>query len=387
MAYFSKARNERLANKLFEHIRAGTTDRLDSCFEYDLSIYAYPDVARAEQTKIFQRLPMMAAHSHELPEPGSFLALQLNRSPVLLTRREDGAIAAFLNVCRHRGSRVVAAECGRRRAFPCPYHGWTYGNDGALRSIGFGDSFGMTPSPERGLVRLPAEERHGFIWVVENPAGSLDVRAHLGEDMDAALADYGMDRWFFYKRHVFDFPQNWKVMMDGLIDGYHVQFLHGKTISPYFFPNMMGIEILGRHALWGNPRRKMQELVDKSPAEMPPLDRYAIIGNLFVPNAVMVMHPHHVEFWTVYQNPDDPNACRVHLRYLVPQAQPDGQAQAILEKNWKIAVDAIVNEDVPIGNGIQASSRAPHAGRVVLGRNEVTNQLFHRAYRDYMDAP
>lgn len=384
--YFSKERNERLANKLLAHIRDTQTDRLDDCFEYDLSIYSCPDVARRERTQIFERAPMMAAHSHQLPEAGSFLTLSLNRSQILLTRDENGQVAAFLNVCRHRGARVVAAECGKRRAFACPYHGWTYGNDGALRSIGFGESFGQTPSPERGLVRLPAEERHGFIWVVENPGASIDVAAHLGPGMDQALREYGLDRWFFYKDQVFDFPQNWKVMMDGLIDGYHVQFLHGKTISPYFYPNMMGIEILGPHALWGNPRRRMQELIDQPPQEMPSLDRYAIIGNLFVPNAAMVLHPHHIEFWTIYQNPDNPAACRVHLRYLTPKGEHDARGQEILAKNWQIATDAIINEDVPIGNSIQASARMPHTGSVILGRNEVTNQLFHRAYRRYMDA-
>src|SRR3546814_209351 len=203
--------------------------------------------------------------------------------------------------------------------------------------------------------------------------------------MDQALGEYGLDQWFFYKSHVFDFPQNWKIMMDGLIDGYHVQFLHGATISPYFYPNMMGIEILGRNALWGNPRRKMQELIDNPQGEIPPLHRYAILGNLFVPNAVMVMHPHHIEFWTVYQNPGNVDACRVHLRYLTPSGEHDARSIEILEKNWKIATDAILNEDVPVGNGIQASSAMPHVGKACLGRKEVTNQLFHRAYREYMD--
>jgi hypothetical protein len=172
-------------------------------------------------------------------------------------------------------------------------------------------------------------------------------------------------------------------MMDGLIDGYHVQFLHGKTISPYFYPNMMGLEVFGYHALWGNPRRAMEKLLTEQPGETP-LDRYAIIGNLFVPNAVMVMHPHHIEFWTIYQNPDDVGACRVHLRYLTPKSEHDAKSVEILDKNWKIATDAIINEDVPVGNGIQASARMPRTGKAILGRNEVTNQLFHRAYRAYM---
>jgi nitrite reductase/ring-hydroxylating ferredoxin subunit len=385
--YFSKERNARLAEKLFDHIRNKTTDRLEEVYEYDLSIYSCARTAMQERAHIFERVPMMAAHSSQLPEPGTFITIQLNTSNVLVTRREDGRVAAFLNVCRHRGARVVSAACGQRRAFPCPYHGWTYGNDGALRSIGFADSFGAQQSADRGLVRLPAEERHGFIWIVENPAGSIDVKAHLGEGMDQALAEYGLERWFFYKEHVFDFPQNWKVMMDGLIDGYHVQFLHGKTISPYFYPNMMGIDILGRNALWGNPRRRMQEMADNPPAEAPPLDRLAIIGNLFNPNAVMVMHPHHIEFWTVYQNPADPGACRLHLRYLTPQKDHDEAGIEILDKNWKIATDAIINEDVPVGNSIQASAGSAHAGKVCLGRNEVTNQLFHRAYQEYMNTP
>lgn len=381
--YFSEERNARLAAKLFKHIEDTSTDRLDDFLEYDLSIYSCEDTARLERTRIFQRVPMMAAHASQIAEPGQFITLQLNSSSVLLTRKADGSVGAYLNVCRHRGSRLVDVEAGQRNRFTCPYHGWTYTNDGALRGIGFADSFGMKPCAEKNLVSLPVEERHGFIWVVEDPQGAIDVAAHLGPGMDQALAEYGLDQYHHYRSHVFDFPQNWKVMMDGLIDGYHVQFLHGKTISPYFYPNMMGIEILGKHALWGNPRRAMEKIMDQPPGETS-LDRYAIIGNLFVPNASMVMHPHHIEFWTIYQNPKDVGACRVHLRYLTPQAEHDERGVEILNKNWKIATDAIINEDVPVGNGIQASAGMPNTGKVCLGRNEVTNQLFHRAYREYM---
>ena len=384
--YFTKARNTRMAEKLFDYIRNTKTDQLDSVVEYDLSIYACPETAKKERAQIFERVPMMAAHSSQIADAGSFIVLQLNHHEIILTRLADGSVGAFLNVCRHRGSRLVTVESGNRRNFTCTYHGWTYGNDGKHKGIGFEETFGMAPNDGKNLIALPVEERHGFIWVVENPQGSIDVKSHLGDGMDQALGEYGLDKWFHYRSHIFDFPQNWKVMMDGLIDGYHVEFLHGKTISPYFYPNMMGIEILGNNALWGNPRRAMEKILHEAPGESS-LDRYAIIGNLFVPNASMVLHPHHIEFWTIYQNPKDVGACRVHLRYLTPQAEHDEKSIERLNKNWKIATDAIINEDVPVGNGIQASATMAHAGRVCLGRNEVTNQLFHRAYRDYMDAP
>lgn len=383
--YFTSERNQSLAKKLFDHVRNTTTDQAEELFEYDLKIYADPGQAVAERAKIFERLPMMALHSSQVAEPGAFVTVQLNRTNVIVSRQKDGSVKALVNACRHRGATVVTQACGKRNLFTCPYHGWTYANDGALKAIGFVDSFGAKPCAKRDLVALPVEERHGFIWIVEDPAGSIDVAHHLGPGMDQALAEYAFSRYFCYKTHVFTFPQNWKIMMDGLIDGYHVQFLHGKTISPYFYPNMMGIQAHGHHALWGNPRRRLDEILEQEPGASP-LDRYVIFGNLISPNSVMVLHPHHIEYWTVYQDPTNVASCRLHLRYLTPEKEQDEQGHEILEKNWKIATDAIINEDVPVGDSIQASASMPYTGSVTLGLNELTNQIFHRAYRDYMSA-
>lgn len=383
MSYYTAERNSRLAAKLFGYVRDGKTDQVDEVLEYDLAIYSDPKVAEQERKQIFQRLPMMAAHSAQLPDLGSFITLQLNRSNVLLVRQKSGDVHAFLNVCRHRGATLVTAASGKRALFSCPYHGWSYAADGTLQRVTFEDSFGATPDcVQTGLVRLPCEERHGFIWVVEDPAGSLDAASFLEAGMDQALREYGFDKYFVYQEEVFDFPQNWKVMMDGLIDGYHVQFLHGKTIGPYFYHNIMGGEVHGRHMLWGNPRRAIDKIIHEEPGESS-LDRYVIFGNLITPNSVMVLHPHHVEFWTVYQG-KDVSSCRLHLRYLTPEKDYDEAGKAILAKNWKIAVSAIVNEDIPIGNSIQASADMPHKMKGYLGKNEIVNQLFHRTYQAYM---
>lgn len=381
--YFTPERNRQLAERLFEHVRNNTTDMTEGLLEYDLSIYSDPDIAVAERAKIFECLPMMALHSSQVPEVNSFATVRLNRTNALVTRQKDGSVKAFVNICRHRGATVVPEESGKKRVFTCPYHGWGYGNDGELKAITFPDTFGDKPCAKRNLISLPVEERHGFIWIVENPEGQIDVATHLGEGMDRALAEYGFGRYHCYRTHTFHFPQNWKVMMDGLIDGYHVQFLHGKTISPYFYPNMLGLQQHGHHALWGNPRRRLQEILDQTPGETP-LDRYVIFGNLISPNSSLVLHPHHIEYWTVYQDPKDLGRSYTQLRYLTPQKEQDARGVEVLEKNWKIATSAIINEDVPVGNSIQASAETPHAGKIVLGQNEIVNQIFHRAYSDYM---
>jgi phenylpropionate dioxygenase-like ring-hydroxylating dioxygenase large terminal subunit len=381
--YFSAEHNARLAAKLFNHVRQGTTDLADDLMEIDLSVYSDPAVAAQERERIFERLPIMAAHSSQIGNPDSFITVQLNRTNVILTRQKDGGVKALVNACRHRGSTVVSQPAGKRALFTCPYHGWTYSNDGTLRAISFADTFGAFPCPERNLIRLPVEERHGFVWVVENPAGAIDVATHLGPGMDSVLAAYQFDKYFGYKQEVFQFAQNWKIMVDGLIDGYHVQFLHGKTISPHFYPNMNFIDIHGDHAVFGTPRRAIEKILEEIPGQSP-LDRYVAFGNLISPNSVMVLHPHHIEYWTMYQNPKDVNQCRAHLRYLTPQQTYDEEGQRIIQKNWDIATAAIINEDVPAGNGIQRSASMPFLSKICLGRNEVSNQLFHRAYRRYM---
>lgn len=381
--YFTEERNRALAEKLFTHARENSTDMTEELFEYDLGIYSDPDLAIRERERIFERLPMMALHASQVAEPNSFATVRLNRTNALVTRQQDGSVKAFVNVCRHRGATLASEESGKRKLFTCPYHGWSYANDGTLKAITFPETFGAKPCDRRNLVALPVEERHGFIWIVENPEADIDVASHLGEGMDQALAEYGLDAYHCYKTHTFHFPQNWKVMMDGLIDGYHVQFLHGKTISPYFYPNMLGLQQHGNHALWGNPRRRLEDILDEPPGQSP-LDRYVIFGNLISPNSAMVLHPHHIEYWTVYQDPKDVGASYIQLRYLTPHKDHDERGHEILAKNWKIATDAIINEDVPVGNSIQDASGMPHTGTITLGRNEIVNQIFHRAYRQYL---
>lgn len=381
--YYTPERMEALATRLFKLVESGQTDMVDTHLDYDLSIYADPALIPLEQERIFERLPMLAMHASQVPAAGDYATVRLNRSIALVTRGKDGKVNAFLNTCRHRGAQLVPEGTGHKALFTCPYHGWTYSNEGDLKAITFPDTFGQRPCDALNLVRLPVEERHGFIWIVENPQGSINVVEHLGPGMDQAMAEYGFDQWSCYKTETFEFAQNWKVMMDGLIDGYHVQFLHGQTINPYFVPNTMGIQLLGDHALWGNPRRRISEIMDQPPGSVS-LERYVIFGNIITPNSALVLHPHHVEYWTVYQHPSDVGRSYLQLRYLTPRPVTDEKGHEIMAKNWNIATSAIINEDVPVGNSIQASAASRFVGKARLGRNEVINQLFHRTYQRHM---
>ena len=376
----SAQRKADIAKKLLELVDGETTDMCDEVLALDPAIYADPQIARRERERIFRVEPMVAAHASEIPNPGDWILVRLNEVEAILVRQRDGEVAAYLNVCRHRGARLVSAPSGQGTTFKCPYHGWVYSDRGELRGISYSKTFGELPCADTNLVRLPCEERHGFVWVIEDPAAKLDLDAFLGPEMDTLLSELGLDTYHVYKGEVLELDQNWKIMAHGLLDGYHVRFLHGDTIAPYVYFNIMGLNVYTRHAFNATPRKRMDEMREQLGGEID-VTRYAILSAHLSPNTQLVLHPHHVEYWTMYQDPDSPDRCRAHMRFLTPAPIETDEDRIVMDKNYKILIDAVIQEDVPAGNGCQATAAAPFGPQeLYLGRNEVLNQLFQRNY-------
>ena len=157
--------------------------------------------------------------------------------PVLVSRQDDGSLKALLNVCRHRGSLVTFEECGNRRSFTCPYHAWTYRADGSLSNIPYDEGFEGLDRSTMGLVELPVEERHGLIWVVLAPGQPIDVASHLGA-LDEELASYAIGDYLVERSTILRADLNWKIVVDGFLETYHLRFLHSSTVGPYIKTNL-----------------------------------------------------------------------------------------------------------------------------------------------------
>src|SRR5262245_56154016 len=232
-------RQEELAvgRRLLGHIDGRTTDLADAMFRNKVAAYSCRDRARLEREHLFRDRPIFMGLATRLPKAGDYLTEDVAGMPVLMTRGGDGEMRAFANICRHRGA-PVAQGCGNARAFVCPYHGWTYDLDGKL--LGTTDKVGFAgiDLAGHGLVRLPATERHGMLFVQPKPlqtgeSDTVDIAADLGA-LAADLAALRLETYPLFSVDRVTPRINWKFAVDTFLDGYHIAHLHRKTIAPYF---------------------------------------------------------------------------------------------------------------------------------------------------------
>ncbi|WP_354700114.1 Carnitine monooxygenase oxygenase subunit [Paraconexibacter sp. AEG42_29] len=384
--------------KLVDHLQRSWTDQVDDHLQVDPRIYHDPEVARLERERVFGRAPIAVVHSSELAEPGAFRTVRLPNNEALLIRQKDGSIRAFVNACRHRGALLEEREEGTcvRSRVQCPYHGWSYNIDGSLKSPTHQVSFGEFDQIAAGLVRLPAEERHGFVWVVDRAGAPIDVAGWLGPQMDAILGSYGIETHVCFKYGAFFENANWKVLQDAFLDGYHIQFVHAETAAKMTYTNVLTLEDYARHTRFLSPRKSLGRLLEDRDAD--DLGDEEIRSNVnishgLLPNSTLLYlpQPDHFQLLSFFPDPKNTARSRMELRLIVPRVEDSGweaeKWERIWGKNWKINMDILRDEDFPIARNAQRALESADAGPLTIGRNEVANSVFHRELTRLMQTP
>jgi glycine betaine catabolism A len=195
--------------------------------------YTSPRVFAFEQERFFAGSWTCVGREGDLEGTGAQRAVRVGGAGVLLARGSDGRVRAFANTCRHRGHELLGVgEQTTRRTVLCPYHAWTYDLDGALRvAPGFRDHGDFRPA-DHGLVELPLESWHGFLFV--NGSGDAPPFAeHVGA-LDDLVAPYRLERLVPLATHEYDLACNWKVVLENYHECYHCPLIHPELcqVSP-----------------------------------------------------------------------------------------------------------------------------------------------------------
>ncbi len=119
-----------------------------------------PEDFAAERERIFASHWLCIGREESLARPGDFFTVEIAGESLIVTRDNDGAVHAYFNVCRHRGTRICEKASGRFiGSIQCPYHAWTYGLDGELKV-----ARNMAEVPDSIVRDYPLHEAAVALW-------------------------------------------------------------------------------------------------------------------------------------------------------------------------------------------------------------------------------
>ena len=344
-----------------------------------IPVTAYIDQAQFEREheRLFLQRPLIVGHASQIPLAGDALVYDWLGLPLMTVRDKAGEIGTFMNVCRHRGMRLVQ-EQGQTslRSLVCPYHQWTYGLDGALRNIPRSESFTDLDMAELGLVALPTQVRNGLIWMqAETEAETgMDLNQHLA-GLDTDLEIFQMADYTFCEQHVRSINCNWKLVQDAFLDGYHVTRLHKNTVGPFFPDAVAESDLVGDHVRSAVARNEIEEAVGR-PAEELDLRHHTTFSYTVFPNAVLIFHPDYTSIISLF--PQSPDRTIFAHTMLTPKAPASEDERDHFLRSFQLIDQGVFQaEDIFVSEGAQRGMRSGANSDLLFGGLEESAIRFH----------
>ena len=193
----------------------------------DKTRYYSREFMQLETDRVWARAWLLAGVVADIPNAGDFFVFDVGIESIIVTRTDEG-IKAFYNVCSHRGNRLVTAERGNKKVFVCPFHSWSFNNDGALRHVTDRSTFRsevLCDNP--GLVPVNCDDKAGIIFV-NMSASPPPLEQGLGLP-PGYLEAYNIDRMRVVRHVSSEWAANWKIGVEAFYESYHLHAVHPET--------------------------------------------------------------------------------------------------------------------------------------------------------------
>ena len=345
-----------VAARVLAHVRDRTTDRGSELWHEPVEHYRSRERWTREVETVLRRWPVPFCPGAALPEPGSFVAREAAGTPLAVVRGRDGRVRAFRNACRHRGT-PLAEGSGCARSFVCRYHGWTYRLDGSLHHV----------PHEHGFPGLDKDEL-GLVFVTQEPGAP---------GADSALE--GLPTLVAPEQRLLASSQNeiavnWKISLEGFIEGYHIRSTHPKTFYPYGYDNLNVVELCGANSRVTYPFRRIEKLADVAPAARRVDGLLTYVYHLF-PSALVTVLSHHTNL--VVLEPLAPDRTRL-VTYSLTNRGADAEDAGAAQRDAQFVNATGAKEDADIVLAIQRSLASGANDVFTFGQFEAAIAHFHR---------
>lgn len=356
-----------------------TTEMADDVLRVPLHYYRDAKVTEIEESQILRRTPLAIVPSVQVSAPNDYVVRSVLGDSLLVTRDKDGRSHVFLNYCRHRGAKPACGE-GSAARFTCPYHAWTYRNDGKLLTVPGSTGFTGMAKEDYGLVELPNTESHGFIWAVLTVGADIDVEAHLG-DVGPDLEALNYTSFGYHDYREFESEVSWKGALEAFAESYHFPFVHGESlIGQNTLANTSIHDRFGRHHRMGFPFNWITDLESDANASWDVRDNMGLIYWIY-PNVILANSPVGVEVIDILPA-GSPTRCTVRHSWLARVPAVDDATRSGYDMIFAAVHAAVRDEDFTMLPQCGEGVRHGQHDHMIIGRNEIGVQHMIRTFAD-----
>lgn len=360
--------DKQVIERVLKHIDNRTTDMGDKSWQEPTTHYRSNQRYRQE-VELFNKTPLLFCPSAAISKTGCYVARDIQGVSLFVVRDDDGKAKAYRNACRHRGVKLAEGS-GRKSAFVCPYHAWTYGTDGALKVIPHEYGFPEVNKCEKGLVAVETIETQGLIFVCLGDASQNSIVANLPM---LVPKDYQL-----YDQTSVTLSANWKTVIESFLEGYHIKATHTKTFFPVQYDNLNVIEHFGLHNRICFPYRAVEKLRTQPATDWQVENRLTYVYQLF-PNIIVSTHP---GFRVVISIEPIAADKTIQTTYVVTNVDTsDVEQKQLLDKAVSLAYSSI-DEDRAMIFGTQAGFAAEANEHLEFGLFESAIVHFHSRLKE-----